>query len=537
MLLAVPQKRVTFKRPRKTITYVYYTIRAYRNEKKQPTSDEVLIGKLDSVTGMLVPNKRYFEIFPEQASIALTDVADSGIPQKSHTPQIKQIKICGECIAMYEIAKQIGLLAVLQECFSDKWEKILAVAFYILSKSSTMMHIEDWFFENKLGFLDFMSDASCSRLFASISYDERQLFFQKWIGLRLQHEYVAYDVTSISTYSHCIEKAEWGYNRDNEKLPQVNYGMFYGMESQVPVYYDLYSGSINDKSTVKYLMLNANGIGIKEVCFVFDRGIGTKENYSFILEQGYSFLTALSETYKEYNDLIDLARDKIEKSEYRINDHRVNGIQCSVSLFGQDLQAHIYFSNEKKTTDTEELYAYIDRLRAELTNINKTKGLPKRYSNYFKIDEQAKKTFVFDLDNEKINSKLNYMGYFILITNKPELTSTEALKIYREKDVIEKHFDQLKNGLDFERLKTHNNKTTDGKVFTAFISLILRSYMLNAIKNNPETKKLSFEKVQTELKHIQSVIMSGMKETLTTLTGLQKTILSVLKVNAKLLLQ
>ncbi len=47
-------------------------------------------------------------------------------------------------------------------------------------------------------------------------------------------EYVAYDVTSISTQAHGVEEAEWGYNRDKERLPQVNFGMYYGEESRLP---------------------------------------------------------------------------------------------------------------------------------------------------------------------------------------------------------------------------------------------------------------------------------------------------------------
>ena len=41
--------------------YVLYTIRAYRNEKGKPTSERVSIGKEDPETGMLIPNRNYYE--------------------------------------------------------------------------------------------------------------------------------------------------------------------------------------------------------------------------------------------------------------------------------------------------------------------------------------------------------------------------------------------------------------------------------------------------------------------------------------------
>jgi hypothetical protein len=67
-----------------------------------------------------------------------------------------------------------------------------------------------------------MNDMQCSKMFASIGYEERQSFFEEWIKRRSEDEYIAYDVTSISTYSQSIDIAEWGYNRDKERIPQIN---------------------------------------------------------------------------------------------------------------------------------------------------------------------------------------------------------------------------------------------------------------------------------------------------------------------------
>ena len=37
-----------------------------------------------------------------------------------------------------------------------------------------------------------------------------QLFFREWMKHKKQTEYVAYDVTSISSYSQNIREVEWG---------------------------------------------------------------------------------------------------------------------------------------------------------------------------------------------------------------------------------------------------------------------------------------------------------------------------------------
>ena len=47
----------------KNTTYVYHITRIYRNEKGNPTNDRVSIGKIDGETGMLIPNRTYYEIY------------------------------------------------------------------------------------------------------------------------------------------------------------------------------------------------------------------------------------------------------------------------------------------------------------------------------------------------------------------------------------------------------------------------------------------------------------------------------------------
>ena len=59
----MPEKRVTFKKKPNGTVYVYYTVRAYRNNRGQPTSDEVAIGKKDMATGKLIPNMNYYDMF------------------------------------------------------------------------------------------------------------------------------------------------------------------------------------------------------------------------------------------------------------------------------------------------------------------------------------------------------------------------------------------------------------------------------------------------------------------------------------------
>jgi len=248
-------------------------------------------------------------------------------------------------------------------------------------------------------------------------------------------------------------------------------------------------------------------------------------------ENKIEFITALPGNRLEALRLIDKNKSNIRKSANRISEYEVYGIKQEIELGGVPMQAHIYYDPEKQALDEKELYAHIERLQTELEKMSRTKRLTKKYKDYFIIDEKQKDDFAFEINADKVDEKLERAGFFILLSSKTELSSRDVLNIYRARDIVEKNFEQLKNRLDFKRMRTHWNKTTQGKMFVGFLSLILRSVMLRKIKENVQTKHLTFEKILIELKKIKAVSLTDMSEILLPLTKLQKTVLSVLDVS------
>ncbi len=78
----------------------------------------------------------------------------------------------------------------------------------------------------------------------------REAFLKTWIQVHHEMETVLFDTTSISTYSPHLDVAEWGYNRDDEKLEQMNFSLAVQTKSRVPVYYRVIPGSLPDVITI-----------------------------------------------------------------------------------------------------------------------------------------------------------------------------------------------------------------------------------------------------------------------------------------------
>lgn len=98
---------------RKNAVYVQYTIRAYRNEKGKPTSERVSIGKEDPETGMLIPNRNYYEYVEKRKSVELPAF----------------VRSCGTYAAFSGVSEILGLRKLLEDHFGQERAKdILTVS-------------------------------------------------------------------------------------------------------------------------------------------------------------------------------------------------------------------------------------------------------------------------------------------------------------------------------------------------------------------------------------------------------------------------
>ena len=68
------------------------------------------------------------------------------------------------------------------------------------------------------------------------------------------------------------------------------------------------------------------------------------------------------------------------------------------------------------------------------------------------------------------------------------------------RDTVEKSFDDLKNGVDMKRARTHSTEGMHGKLFAAFLALIVRAVMLNRMRGKMD---LTQRKVILELDKIR----------------------------------
>jgi transposase len=498
----------------KDTTYVYYITRIYRNEKGKPTNDRVSIGKIDEETGMLIPNKNYYEFYASSA-------------EQSRQPEIESIKSCGITYAIDGLLNELGLVEIMKKKFPKHADQIIALAEYMLCEGNVMSYYEDWYDDVYPHGNVKLSSADISRIFQAMDYKSRMDFFKTWIYARNQSEYIAYDVTSVSSYAKGIEALEWGYNRDKESLPQLNFAMYYGQQSMLPLYYCVYPGSVPDKTHLEYMLRDNGLIGLKGTKYVMDRGFFTADNLRFMTEAGTRFIISVPNSSLFARELIDKYRNQIvNRSECRLGKNLPYAKAVIREDFGIRIKAHIYYNPAKAAAEEEILFDELEKCERVLSEMTEPPARSLHYDRYFKINRSKDGGVGFIRDTQKINAIISRLGFFIIVETDFEASSLEILMTYRQRDVVEKSFDDLKNELDMKRIHCHSDETMEGKMFIAFFALILRSCMQNKLRTYLSETGLSFSSVLKELGKIKYVHTRDGKKLLSPITKKQRDILN-----------
>ena len=471
--------------------YVYKVVGTFRNEKGQPDNVRRLIGKLDTGTGMLIPNGNYYELFNKTAvELSLS---------------VNSIRSIGATFLIGCILEDLGVSRILREVFGgEKASAIITAVIYMSCMGNVFEHVLDWCEGYTLHEMILTSQKSSS-LFASISHADRMSFFKSWIGIQKQTpEFLAYDVTSFSSYAKGIQETEWGYNRDGDRLPQLNLGCYMCKDSGTPLFYVTYPGSIVDKSHLTYMMAYNDELGIKDMGFVLDKGFCSTDNICFMQGAHYRFILGVEIGHKATRAAVDAVRDGIVSMKNCVSSGTyVRAIRAR--FYGVTSTMHIYFNPNSAEHLNQDLFKTVENQEATLSQLSEiTKKEAKKYSMFFDIANNKDGTFSFSRNYTKIDNAAKNNGFFCLLTN-TSLSSSDVLSIYRKKDIIEKGFDDLKHHEKMKRMHTHNSDTTDGKMFCAFISLVAVSSIINNVRGVMEKKPSSKDSIISEMNKIKIV--------------------------------
>ena len=494
--------------------YVYKHVKYFRNTEGKPRNKSKAIGKFDVCSGRMFPNSNYFDLYQMDHSLPNISVWDYGYSYLI-------LKAC----------QDMGLFGCLASAFGEQRSMdIIVMASYIIREGNAMDGIDDWLQRNYFpNYSRLLTSQSTSKIFAALAAGQINDFFVGWVKVAMGEGTVCYDVTSISSYARQMPLIERGYNRDGEDLAQFNIGMFCDEGGKTPLYYNRYNGSLTDKTNLSYVLANAKAVGINRVKMVLDGGFGGEKCFTSLCDLCESFIIGLPAHLKESQSVLASCGDDITSYANELSAPYMYCVSVDMLIGNVPGKVLLYFDSQNHVHLCNELSETINRLKAELSALKRyPKSKLKRYEPYFTITKHENGCgFDYSVDIDKVDNIRKRKGYFLIFTTDMASAPDDTLYHYRAKDVIEKLFDQIKCDMDGNRIRTHNEQTTDGKVFVTFIACVIRSYLLGKLGQYLTDNSTSLKKALSQLSNITIISNSKGVRFTKALTKKQKQILKV----------
>lgn len=524
---------------RSGITYVYESISYWDKEKQQPRAKRTLIGKRDPQTGEIVATDGR----GKRRNVTHEDVQ----PLKpGPVPSLSvNRRFYGATYLLDEIGKTLGIGEDLKQCFPNTYRQIQSIAYYlILESDSPLFRFEKWSLLHRHPYDKNITSQRSSELFADISEEQRSKFIKLQERRRSEDEYWAYDTTSLSSYSQTLRQVQYGKNKEDDRLPQINLALVFGEKSGLPFYYRKLAGNIPDVSTVNNLLADFQVLGFEKVKLVMDRGFYSEANINGLLKEHLKFIVAVQTNVSFVRNAIDTVYDSLRCFENLNEQHELYSqtvltewnyqqerpYKKDVILEKRRIYLHIYFNIDKYAEDETSFDRKLIAMRNELLNGKRNPEHETFYRKYFEIKETPVRGVQITVKDDAVRKTKRYYGYFTLLSNE-KMDAMTALQLYRNKDIVEKAFGNIKDRLNLRRLLVSSEKSLDGKLFVGFIALIYLAYIKKRMHETGMFQKYTFQTLLDKIDMIECFENPGYELRVGEVLSKQKQIYEALGIN------
>ncbi|NLZ31380.1 MAG: hypothetical protein GX885_11700, partial [Methanomicrobiales archaeon] len=252
---------------RSGITYAYTSVSYWDKEKKQSRAKRTLIGRVDSVTGEIVPTdgrnrKNRKGVVP----VSPDPPADAPARRSFY----------GATYLLDAIGENLGITQDLQQCFPDTCRQILSIAYYlILEGDSPLYRFEKWGSLHRHPYGKPITAQESSELFAGITREDRYRFFTLQGKRRAGQGFRVYETTTLPVYSGIFHQVQ--YDRNDEDV-RLKLALVFEEESDLPFYYRKLAGNIADSKTLRHLLSDLELPGHTKIKLVMDPRCYSEEN-------------------------------------------------------------------------------------------------------------------------------------------------------------------------------------------------------------------------------------------------------------------
>ena len=471
--------------------YVYERITAYNKKtQKSYTVSQKLKGKIKSGTHEIVttrPKKRKGERSVSGA-------------ERRHTGLTDILEWAG---------KASGIDKDVLSSFSDgDAAKSISIArYWIGSSGNTLPRLESWQIMHDLPYSDGISEDVYGDLFKAIGRNEDgvQRYFSYRAARLDKSPVLAFDSTTISTYSENQSEARRGFNKDGDGLNTIKLLTLYSVKDREPLAFAKQPGNVPDVISIENALAQLKCLNLEKPLIVTDNGYYSQANMMEFARRNVKFLTLVDPDITWVRDTVDALSEPLagmssacpfdpsvcgatttRMHEFsRVRQRSGNGRMSGENeTFSRRLYVHVFHSSDnaakKELAFRKDLLELKAQSESGVTEF--TKSAQKKIDKYLvrsKMGRDGQLKIGFN-DNVIAEAK-KYFGYFALVSNQSMDTFT-ALEDYRLREKIEELFADQKGGLDGARPRTWYPDNLRGRQFVQFVALGYHCFLTKKIE-------------------------------------------------------
>jgi transposase len=494
---------------RTTATYIYYEYdRSYDAKRKFNIPRRAVIGKqAKDDSSRMYPNENFLKFFP---SVQL--------PESNWTAKRSCCLKIGSFLIISMIIEKYGIDSMIRGIIGSRDGGLfLDLATYsIVCEDNAGQYYPNYAYNHPL-FTDSMniySDSKVSSFLSSVTDNQNAQFLNEWNSTHDHREkiYISYDSTNKNCQAGNIEMVEYGHPKTDAGLPIFNYSVAYDRTNSIPLFYEEYPGSIVDVSQLQYMLEKAYAYGYRKVGFILDRGYFSKDNIHYMDSCGYDFVIMMKGMATLASELVLQNKGQFEESRKNfIRHYHVYGTTIARRLYTDDDRQryfHLYHSSKKAADEIRELETKIQRMASTM---DKAKGrkvvFPKGFSHYYNLQHDSSGVFLFYTEKEAaIERAIHLCGYFVIVTSS-KMDASQALDLYKSRDISEKLFRGDKSYLGNKSLRVQSGESASAKIFVEFVALIVRNriYTLLSEATRNMDRRPNYMTVPAALKELDKI--------------------------------
>ncbi len=397
--------------------------------------------------------------------------------------------------AVLGILEKTGLYNALLESFGPLHTNALIdfSMYSILYKSDSALSFASLMNDEVLFSGKAYSDSWYSELFHGITGDKRKKFLNLWLEEckkeNLDNVWICIDGSNNECSSETATLAVPGHAKTKDSCDIVSYMYAVNGDTGIPLTYDVYYGSVVDKSAFSSLVkpLMDNNIHVKGV--ILDRGFCTINVINAVKEMGCSYMIMAPDNTNAYIVMMEKYADSLKWNvDYVLNGEGIFGIKDKVRLFSNSKEegyAYLLFDGCNGTERSLRLISNIfqahKKAQEEINNGHKI-SYPHGTKKYFieKKDENNK-VVAIEFNRKEWQKDLESKGFSTLISS-DDMTPEEADELYDVRDVSEKTYSIIKSQLGFSVTRTQGDDAILNKMALLFIATIIRREIVNTSK-------------------------------------------------------